>query len=75
MVRADTAPEVKLMIAYRLHFEAANLKTVQMVRSGNLGEPRSSIHFFTIQVEKDSIRLKKDLPFEVVPIDFRSRKS
>jgi predicted dehydrogenase len=61
MIRAASASEVKLMIAYRLHFEAANLKAVQMVRSGKLGEPRIFNSVFSMQVEKDNIRLKKDL--------------
>ena len=29
------------MIAYRLHFERANLEAVEIVRSGKLGEPRA----------------------------------
>ena len=61
MIRAAAASKVKLMIAYRLHFEAANLKAVQMVRSGKLGEPRIFNSVFTMQVEQDNIRLKRDL--------------
>ena len=61
MIRAASASKVKLMIAYRLHFEAANLKAVQVVRSGKLGEPRIFNSVFTMQVEKGNIRLKKDL--------------
>ena len=61
MIRVASASKVKLMIAYRLHFEAANLKAVQMVRSGRLGEPRIFNSVFTMQVEKGNIRLKKDL--------------
>jgi predicted dehydrogenase len=61
MIRAASASEVKLMIAYRLHFEAANLKAAQIVRSGRLGDPRIFNSVFTMQVEKGNIRLKKDL--------------
>jgi predicted dehydrogenase len=61
MIRTAGASGVKLMIAYRLHFEAANLKAVQIVRSGELGEPRIFNSVFTMQVEKGNIRLKKDL--------------
>jgi glucose-fructose oxidoreductase len=61
MIRAATESGVKLMIAYRLHFEAANLKAVQMARSGKLGDPRIFNSVFTMQVEKGNIRLKKDL--------------
>jgi glucose-fructose oxidoreductase len=40
MLRATSEAGVKLMIAYRLHFEQANLEALEMVRSGRLGEPR-----------------------------------
>jgi predicted dehydrogenase len=54
--------QVKLMIAYRLHFEAANLAAVEAVRSGRLGDPRAFSSAFTMQVkDADNIRLKRDL--------------
>jgi glucose-fructose oxidoreductase len=40
MIRAVDTAGVKLMIAYRLHFEEANLKALEIVRSGRIGEPR-----------------------------------
>jgi predicted dehydrogenase len=40
MIRATESAGVLLMIAYRLHFERANLEAVEIVRSGKLGEPR-----------------------------------
>jgi predicted dehydrogenase len=61
MIRAAGASHVKLMIAYRLHFEATNLKAVQIARNGKLGELRIFNSLFTMQVEKDNIRLKKGL--------------
>ena len=61
MIRAASSSEVKLMIAYRLHFEAANLKAVELVRSGKLGEPRLFNSVFTMQVEKGNSRLQKEL--------------
>lgn len=49
---------VKLMTAYRLHFEAANLATIKLVQSGRLGEPRYFNSSFSYQVEDpDNIRL------------------
>ena len=33
---------VKLMIAYRLHFEALNLAAMDLARRGQLGEPKCS---------------------------------
>ena len=37
-IHAAQSNDVKLMIAYRLHFEAANMKAVEIVRSGKIGE-------------------------------------
>lgn len=52
---------VKLMVAYRLHFEKANLAAIEAVRSGKLGEIRMFNSTFTMQVkDEDNIRLKKD---------------
>jgi glucose-fructose oxidoreductase len=49
---------VKLMIAYRLHFEAANLQAIEIVSSGKIGEPRIFDSLFTMQVtDPDNIRL------------------
>jgi predicted dehydrogenase len=50
---------VKLMTAYRLHFEAANLSAIELVKSGKLGEPRYFSSTFSYQVEDpDNIRLQ-----------------
>src|SRR5262249_22835068 len=40
IIRAARDTNVKLMTAYRLHFEPANLKAVDLIQSGKLGEPR-----------------------------------
>ncbi|MGH7233279.1 MAG: Gfo/Idh/MocA family protein, partial [Nitrospiraceae bacterium] len=37
MIRAAQRADVKLMIAYRLHLEQANMTTVEIARSGKLG--------------------------------------
>jgi predicted dehydrogenase len=52
---------VKLMIAYRLHFEKANMAAVEMVKSGELGEPRLFSSVFTMQVERNNSRLDPGL--------------
>lgn len=58
MIDAAEANGVKLMIAYRLHFEAMNLRAVELVRSGRLGEPRLYDALFSNPVEnEDDIRL------------------
>jgi glucose-fructose oxidoreductase len=61
MVRAADEGRVKLMTAYRLHFEAANMGAVEVVRSGRLGEPRLFSSTFTMQVKAGDIRLRRDL--------------
>ncbi len=61
MMEAAAANHVKLMTAYRLHFEAANLATIELVKSGKLGEPRYFTSNFSYQVsDPDNIRLKAD---------------
>jgi glucose-fructose oxidoreductase len=61
MIRAAEDHDVKLMIAYRLHFERANLKAVELVQSGALGEPRIFNSVFSMQVKDDNIRLEQEL--------------
>jgi hypothetical protein len=39
MIDAAEQHRVKLMIAYRLHFEEANLKAVELIKEGQIGEP------------------------------------
>jgi predicted dehydrogenase len=51
---------IKFMVAYRLHFEAANLAALQAVRSGRLGEPRFFSSDFSFQVEPGNIRLRRE---------------
>lgn len=58
MIRATSEAGVKLMIAYRLHFEEANLLAIERVRSGRIGEPRLFEAVFANRVtESDNIRL------------------
>ncbi|HWN19084.1 MAG TPA: Gfo/Idh/MocA family oxidoreductase, partial [Gemmatimonadales bacterium] len=57
MIQACEENGVKLMTAYRLHFEEANLKAVDLVQGGSLGEPRLFYSVFTMQVKEGDIRL------------------
>lgn len=57
MIRACDQAGVKLMIAYRLHFDEANMRAVELVASGRLGEPRIFDSVFTMQVKEGDIRL------------------
>ena len=59
MIAAAKENDVKLMIAYRLHLEEANLQAVELVKSGKLGEPRIFNSVFTQQVGEGNIRVEK----------------
>jgi glucose-fructose oxidoreductase len=56
MIGACRSHRVKLMIAYRLHFERANLEAVEMAQSGKLGDLRYFDSSFSYQVKEDNIR-------------------
>ena len=61
MIRATREAGVRLMIAYRLHFQKGNLTAVQLVKSGRLGQPRFFSSDFSMQVkDKDNIRLQRE---------------
>jgi glucose-fructose oxidoreductase len=57
MIRACEENGVKLMVAYRLHFEEANLRAIDLVQGGRLGDPRLFDSVFTMQVKPGDIRL------------------
>ena len=59
MIAACEQGGVKLMIAYRLHFEEANLSAMEIVRSGRIGEPRFFSAIFSQQVTPDNTRTQR----------------
>jgi predicted dehydrogenase len=61
MIAAAESGKVKLMIAYRLHFDSANLKAIEIVHSRKFGEIRIFNSVFTQQVKEGDIRLKSSL--------------
>jgi glucose-fructose oxidoreductase len=61
MIEACRRNRVKLMIAYRLHFEEINLKGVDLVHRGRIGEPRFFNSSFSMTVRPDNIRTKREL--------------
>lgn len=61
MTEACDKNNVKLMIAYRLHFEEANMKMVQAVADGKIGEARLFNSTFSMQVREGNIRTKGDM--------------
>ena len=60
MIRVCAKNDVRLMIAYRLHFERANLEAVDTVNSGKLGEPRYFSSDFSLDVKKGDIRVRRE---------------
>lgn len=61
MIDACREANVKLMTAYRLHFEQANLHAIQAVRRGKIGEPKFFSSTFSLTVKPDDIRTKREL--------------
>jgi glucose-fructose oxidoreductase len=61
MIAAAGEHRVKLMTAYRLHFEEANLEAVRKATSGEMGDPRFFISAFSQPVVEGNIRLKPEL--------------
>ncbi len=60
MMNAAESNNVKLMIAYRLHFEKTNMLAVEMIKAGKIGEPRLFNSTFSLQVREGNIRTKED---------------
>ena len=58
MIAVTERAGVKLMIAYRLHFEPGNLHAIEVVNSGKIGEPRIFTSTFSQQVKAGNSRLK-----------------
>jgi predicted dehydrogenase len=61
MIDACRRARVKLMTAYRLHFEEATLTAMQAIADGKIGEPRLFVSSFTMNVEAPNIRLEAEL--------------
>jgi predicted dehydrogenase len=60
MIEVCAENDVKLMIAYRLHFEEANLRAVEVARSGRIGDPLALGAWLTQQVRPGDIRTRDD---------------
>jgi len=59
MIEACRSNGVKLMIAYRLHFEELNLGVVDLVQRRRIGEPKFFNSSFSLTVRKGDIRTKQ----------------
>jgi len=60
MAAAARVAGVKLMVAYRLHFERANLEAIETARSGRIGEPRLFNSTFVTPVVPGNIRVRRE---------------
>jgi predicted dehydrogenase len=61
MIEAVRDNGVKLMIAYRLHFEAGNLEAVRIARNETIGEARFFSSEFAQQVAEDNVRITEPI--------------
>ena len=61
MIAACKAANVKLMIAYRCHYEPTNLKAVSMIREGLLGQVQAIESTFGFNIAPGEWRLSKAL--------------
>ena len=59
MIKAAEQNNVKLMIAYRLHFEAGNLEAIELAKSGRLGDIRFFTSEFAQQVAEENVRVSE----------------
>jgi predicted dehydrogenase len=57
MITAAEQNRVKLMVAYRLHFEKGNLDAIRAVKTGRLGKPRIFNSEFAQQVKANNVRV------------------
>jgi predicted dehydrogenase len=60
MIHAAKAHRLKFMIAYRLHFEEANLRAVELVQGGTLGTAKVFSSEFSHQVREGDIRTRQE---------------
>jgi predicted dehydrogenase len=61
MIRVCKENRVKLMTAYRLHFEPGNLEAIQLVQSGELGKVKMFSSVFSHQVKGGDVRTRGEL--------------
>jgi predicted dehydrogenase len=61
MIQAADDAKTKLMIAYRLHFEEANLDVQKVAHSGEIGDLKYFDSLFSLQVAPGNIRTKREL--------------
>ncbi len=60
MINGAEQNNVKLMIAYRLHFEAGNLEAIELANSGRLGDLRFFTSEFAQQIAEENVRVSEN---------------
>lgn len=58
MTEACNSAGVQLMVAYRLHFERANLEVVEAIQRGDIGDPRWFNASFSMNVKAGDVRIR-----------------
>jgi predicted dehydrogenase len=61
MIAACKAANVKLMIAYRCHYEPTNLRAIKLIRDGSLGQVQAIESSFGFNIAPGEWRLNKKL--------------
>jgi predicted dehydrogenase len=61
MIDACETAGVKLMTAYRLHFEKTNIEAIDLVRRGRIGDPKFFASTFSMRVKQGNIRTQAEL--------------
>ncbi len=61
MIDACRAHRVKLMVAYRLHFEQVSLEVIDLVRRRRIGDPKFFTSSFSLTVRPGNVRTRKDM--------------
>jgi predicted dehydrogenase len=59
MIDVCRKSDVRLMIAYRLHFTDAHVRAIELAKSGRLGELRYFHSLFAMQVRDENIRVRR----------------
>lgn len=60
LIKAAEENKVKLMTAYRLHFEPINLKVLELIKKNKIGEPVTFSSVFSYQIKDENIRLDQE---------------
>jgi len=60
MIEACREANVKLMTAYRLHFEEINLRAIELIRDRRIGEPKYFNSSFSMTVKPGNIRTRRE---------------